>query len=103
MLRDDMREIIPGEASVKECKPLPMIDFHRACRKDAEARHRAASSRKNQSPMATRTLAGLSAILSAARTIPDALRALTEDVLELDRSALLALYDCDQRQGVLCK
>lgn len=53
--------------------------------------------------MASRTLAGLSAVLSAARSLPEALTALVQEVAEADRAAHIAVYDHDQQQGVLCR
>jgi len=51
--------------------------------------------------MASRTLAGLSAILSAARSLPEALLALAQEATEADRSASVALYEHDPQRGVL--
>src|SRR6266542_5773852 len=51
--------------------------------------------------MATRTLAGLSAVLSAARSVSEALVALAEEASEADRAASVAIYDYDQRSCVL--
>ncbi len=53
--------------------------------------------------MASRTLAGLSAILSAARSLPEALTALAQEAAEADRGALLAVYDHDQQRGALVR
>ena len=53
--------------------------------------------------MASRTLAGLSAVLSAARSLPEALTALVQDLAEADRGAQLAVYEHDQPRGILCR
>lgn len=53
--------------------------------------------------MASRTLAGLSAVLSAARSLPEALTALVQELAETDRGAQLAVYDHDQPRGILCR
>lgn len=50
--------------------------------------------------MASRTLAGLSAVLSAARSLPEALLALAQEAAEADRAAVVALYEHDQHRGV---
>ena len=51
--------------------------------------------------MASRTLAGLSAVLSAARSLPEALTALAQELAEIERAAQLAVYDLDQQRGIL--
>jgi len=53
--------------------------------------------------MASRTLAGLSAVLSAARSLPEALTALAQDLAEADRGAQIAVYEHDQPRGVFCR
>lgn len=53
--------------------------------------------------MASRTLAGLSAVLSAARSLPEALTALAQEVAEADRTAHIAVYELDQQRGILCR
>ena len=53
--------------------------------------------------MASRTLAGLSAVLSAARSLPEALTALAQELAEADRAAQMAVYEYDQQRGVLCR
>jgi hypothetical protein len=53
--------------------------------------------------MASRTLAGLSAVLCSARSLPEALIALVQELAEADRGAQLAVYEHDQPQGVLCR
>lgn len=53
--------------------------------------------------MASRTLAGLSAVLSAARSLPEALTALVQELAEADRGAQLAIYEHDQARGILCR
>ncbi|MBA3645537.1 MAG: hypothetical protein H0W63_05110 [Gemmatimonadaceae bacterium] len=53
--------------------------------------------------MASRTLAGLSAVLSAARSLPEALSALAQELAEVDRAAQLAVFEYDQQRAVLCR
>lgn len=77
-----------------------MIDFTSVNDEDADA-----SLHRFRQPafMASRTLAGLSAILSTARTLPEALTALAQEAAEADRGAQLAVYEFDQRRGVLAR
>jgi hypothetical protein len=79
---------------------LRMIDFPSASDEDASA-----PPNRSVQPvfMASRTLAGLSAVLSAARSLPEALAALAQELAEADKGAQLAVYELDQQRGVLCR
>jgi hypothetical protein len=76
-----------------------MIDFPSASDEDADACPHPLG---HPDFMASRTLAGLSAVLSAARSLPEALIALAHEVAEADKAAQIAVYEYDQQRSVLC-
>lgn len=55
------------------------------------------------SPMASRTLAGLSTVLAATANVSEALLALSRDISNLDRNASVVLFTHDARRDVLCE